>query len=129
MDKQLTDSLKTLFKEKKWVELAFLFGSQSKGRSGAESDYDIAIWPAEKTDDKNLDKLWLELEKVVKKPVDLINLPAAPPIVAWEAFKGIPLLVKNQRFYLNKMLEISAEAEDMNNFIAEVWQAREGKGK
>ncbi|MFH1386893.1 MAG: nucleotidyltransferase domain-containing protein [bacterium] len=129
MDKHLNDSLKALFKEKNWVDLAFLFGSQSKGKGGAESDFDVAIWPAEKTEEKNIDKLWLELEKTLKKPVDLVNLPSASPLVAWKAFQGIPLLVKDRRFYLNKMLEISSEAEDLNNFITDVWHAREAKGK
>jgi len=109
--------------------MAFLFGSQAKERGGAESDFDIAIWPSEKAEAKKIDKLWLELENTLKKPVDLVNLPSASPLVAWKAFQGIPLLVKDRRFYLNKMLEISSEAENMNNFIADVWHAREAKEK
>lgn len=129
LDKQLTSTLQSLLKEKKWVELAFLFGSQSKGRSGAESDFDIAIWPAEKTEEKNIDRLWMELEKTLKKPVDLVNLSSASPIVAWEAFKGTPLSIRNKCFYINKMLEVSSGAEDINRFIVDVWKAREAKEK
>lgn len=127
-DKQ-TNALESIFKEKKWVKLAFLFGSQAKGRSGAESDFDIAIWPTDETDDKTISKLWQELEIALKKPVDLINLSSASPMVAWQAFKGIPLTIIDRRFYINKMLEISSEAEDINSFIIDVWNAREAKKK
>lgn len=129
MNEQLTSALQALFKEKKWIKLAFLFGSQAKKRGGAESDFDLAIWPAEETDEKNIDKLWLELEKTLKKPVDLVNLSSASPIVAWQAFKGIPLVIQDRRFYINKMLETSSEAEDINNFIIDVFRAREAKEK
>lgn len=130
MDKQVVDSLQQLFKEKNWVKLAFLFGSQAKGRAGTESDFDIGVWP-EGDDthkhDADIDRLWLELERQLKRSVDLVTLPNASPIVAWEAFKGVPLSIKDERFYINKILEVSSEAEDFQEFLMDVWKAREGE--
>ncbi len=127
MDQQFTATLQSIFKEKKWVKLAFLFGSQSKGKNRSESDFDIAIWPEETAKDKDINNLWLELEETLKKSVDLVNLSSAAPLVAWEAFKGTPIDIKDQRFYINKMLEVSSEAEDFSRFVIDVWKAREAK--
>lgn len=127
MEKEFTKELQSLFKSKNWVKLAFLFGSQSRGKPRLESDFDIAIWPEEKTEEKNIDKLWLELEKILKRSVDLLDLSSASPLVAWEAFKGIPLKIEDGRFYINKMLEVSSEAEDFNQFVTDIWKAREAK--
>lgn len=130
MDNKTINSLQQLFKGKGWIKLAFLFGSQSKGRAGAESDFDIGIWPEGDNPqkyEKDINRLWLELERQLKKPVDLVTLPNAAPTIAWQALKGTPLSIKDERFYINKMLEVSSEAEDFQEFVMDVWKAREGK--
>lgn len=105
--------------------LAFLFGSQASGRAMAESDVDIAVWLAEGTLDKDVQLLWDRLEDVVKRPVDLVILNTAAPSLAWAAFRGRPLVVRDRRLFLSLMLRISTEAEDFHEFIEDCWRWRE----
>ena len=125
VDDDTVNKLKQVFKENNWVKLAFLFGSQSKGIGKVESDFDVAIWPDENSTEREKNQLWLQLEKALKKPVDLVSVPDASPLVAWEAFSGIPLVIRDQRFYINKMLEVSDEAHDFSSFVMDIWKARE----
>jgi len=121
----MVQKLREFFSKTNWVKLAFLFGSQASGRTVSESDFDIGIWPEEGTAEGNISKLSLELERLLKKPVDLVILPNAAPIVAGEAFRGIPLVIRDERFYISKMLEVSQEAEDFQDFVMDIWRARE----
>ncbi|MBI5400309.1 nucleotidyltransferase domain-containing protein [Candidatus Saganbacteria bacterium] len=129
MTEQIIVELQRLLQGRKEIKLAFLFGSQAKKRALSESDYDIAVWPEEGTSEEKINQLWLDLEKVVKRSVDLINLPQARPTIAWEALRGLPLVIRDNKFYIDNMLLISSEAEDFQDFVIDVWKAREGKNE
>lgn len=120
---KLIKQLKTYFLENKNVEMAFLFGSQTKGRATTESDFDIAVWLI-KDNQKEITKIWDELEDLLKRNVDLIVLNSASPTISWTALRGIPLLIRNQRFYLEYMLDVSREAQDFQEFIIDLWELR-----
>jgi len=51
-----------------------LFGSYARGTQNSESDIDIAIKPKNKIDKKQLFYLSQELEDIIKKQIDLIDL-------------------------------------------------------
>ncbi|PIS31800.1 nucleotidyltransferase domain-containing protein [Candidatus Saganbacteria bacterium CG08_land_8_20_14_0_20_45_16] len=123
------ENLKNFFKNKQNISLAFLFGSQAKGKASSRSDFDIAIWPTKELSRDEFNHLWQELESLLQTEVDLILLPEARPTVAWSALRGKKLLIKNYAFYLKKLLEISSEAEDMQDFIIDLFRLREKQRK
>ncbi|OGC14697.1 hypothetical protein A3J90_08915 [candidate division WOR-1 bacterium RIFOXYC2_FULL_37_10] len=125
MDKRIIEQLKDFFASQEKIKLAFLFGSQSKGRGIAESDFDIAVWPDDSVTEKEMTSIWVELQRLLKTSVDLVDLSSARATIAWEAFRGTPLSIKDEFFYINKMLEVSSEAEDFQDFVLDVWRLRQ----
>lgn len=123
-DKEKRESLRDYFSQKKGVELAFLFGSAAKGRMLSESDVDIAIWLKDPQNPEEINRLWGELEDMLKKEVDLVLLNRASPTIAWAALRGYPLWIQDYRLYLNLLLEVSREAEDFQDFVIDLWQWR-----
>lgn len=111
------EALKKYFKSKKNIQLAFLFGSQAKGRAIKESDFDIAIWPEAGVPQEEINLLWQEIEGLLHSNVDLILLPKARPTVAWSALRGKRLLIRDFKLYLNLFLNVSREAEDIQDFL------------
>lgn len=127
MENEITGKLRDYIKGIPWVKLAFLFGSRATGRVMAESDYDIGVWPDETASEGDYNRLWAELERLLKSNVDLVDMSRGRPTIVWEAFKGIPLFIRDERFYIDKRLEVSSEAEDIGAFIIDIWNSREAK--
>lgn len=115
--REAVDNLKEYFSNHGDISLAFLFGSQAKERISLQSDFDIAIWPKEEMDINGLNKMGLEIEKLLHKNVDLVLLPKARPTVAWAALRGKKLLIRDFKLFLKLFLEVSREAEDIQDFI------------
>lgn len=123
--------LKKYFKKESSVAMAFVFGSYAKGRAMNESDVDIAVYfkpegkRLEWEEDKEypqVDKIWLEVERIVKRNVDLLVLNRARSTVAFEVLQtGKELVNKDRMLYLNFMLRISWEAIDFMGFIEDYW--------
>jgi predicted nucleotidyltransferase len=122
---KLIGELKEYFSQKEEVLLAFLFGSYSKGKVLSESDIDIAVWLKKGYSLEKVNRLWGEIEDLVKHAVDLVVLNRAFSTIAWTAIRGIPLLIRDYYFYLRYMLEISGEAEDFQDFLIDLWRWRE----
>lgn len=126
MSKQLLiKNLKNYFGKKENILLAFLFGSHSKNRITQKSDVDIAIWLKNKHSFSYVNKIWNEIEYLIKAEIDLIVLNDAPPTLSWSALRGIPIVIRDYAFYLEYMLQISREAEDFQEFILDLWKWRE----
>jgi predicted nucleotidyltransferase len=66
------------------VRLAYLFGSVAAGSAGRGSDADIAILFDGLPAPAGLDLLSERLEAAVERPVDLVVLNLAPPLLARE---------------------------------------------
>lgn len=127
MDRLL--ALKKYFLKNEKVALAFLFGSQAKKRTVAESDFDIAVWLEGDYGQNDVNRIWGDLEDILKKEVDLVILNQASTTIAGAAVRGVPLLVRNYKFYLDYMIEVSGEAEDFQDFIIDLWRLKEKYGK
>lgn len=106
------------------VEMAFLFGSGARGRVHSASDVDLAVYLGKGCDYLDASRLWGELEDLTRREVDLVLLNDAAPGVAWTAIRGIPLVIRDYRLYLNYMLGVSREAEDFQGFVRELWEMR-----
>lgn len=112
--------------------MAFVFGSRAKKRLTKTSDWDIAIYfkPLTSTiewennrDYPNEDKIWGELIEILGTDnVDLIVLNRAPAGVADSALKGMPIIIKDRRIYLEFMLTVTREAEDYRQTTKEYAQ-------
>ena len=64
------------------VRLAYVFGSVARGRAGPRSDVDVAVLFDGESAPKVLDQLTEDLEDAAGRRVDLIDLAAAPPLLA-----------------------------------------------
>ena len=120
----LINELVLFFEKREDLLLAFLFGSQAKNRAGKESDYDIAVWPKTQLSREAVDQLWQELESLLKTNVDLVLLPQARPTVAWSALRGKRLLIRDFKLYLNLFVNVSREAEDIQDFLIDYWHLK-----
>jgi predicted nucleotidyltransferase len=121
---EIADKLKSFFADKNNVSMAFLFGSAAADRLIPESDVDVAVWLNGNYTLDDVNKLQSEIADMVKRNIDLIDLNTARPTVAWAAMRGKPLIIRNYRLYLNKLLDFSREAEDFRNFIFDLWGMR-----
>lgn len=123
---EMMEKLKSYFSERDDILMAFLFGSQAKGLARSESDIDIAVYfkTANNQMDfesdshfENEDKIWLDLEKLLGKKVDLVVLNRAPAGVAFAAMNsGKEICVKNPDLRTKFILLASAVAEEMRDF-------------
>ena len=95
--KYLTDNFK--------CEAIVLFGSYSRNTQNTESDIDIAIKLKEKIGAKQLFYAKNELEDIVSKDIDLIDLDNIQDGIRYEILiNGIPLYVEDElKFELYKL--------------------------
>jgi predicted nucleotidyltransferase len=70
------------------VRLAYVFGSVATGRARRTSDVDVALVFATPPDPATLDLLTEELEAAAGRPIDLVNLATAPPLLAHEVVRS-----------------------------------------
>ncbi|HHV75046.1 type VII toxin-antitoxin system MntA family adenylyltransferase antitoxin [Thermoanaerobacterium butyriciformans] len=120
--------LKEFFKDREDIIMAFLFGSVAKGKSMKESDIDIAVY-FKNYDEKLVFELWNDLEDLLKKDVDLVVLNIANATIAWEALRGKKIVVNDENFYLNYMLNVSMEAEDFREVVLDIYKIRQERRK
>lgn len=131
----IVKALKDYFEKREDIVMAFLFGSYAKGVFHKESDVDVAIYFRPKTgylewEEYNLkyeeeDTIWLDIESLLKRNVDLVILNRAHSTIAQSAISGIPIVIKDRGLYLDFMLRVTREAEDFRQTIEEYWKIKE----
>ncbi|MEW6686359.1 MAG: nucleotidyltransferase domain-containing protein [Candidatus Edwardsbacteria bacterium] len=118
----IENKLKDFFRREQGVRLSFLFGSYVKGNYGLLSDTDIAVYLNKERD---ADEIWTKLEVLLKRNVDLLILNRASPIIAWDAVRtGIPLKIKDRKFFIDYLLKLSGEAEDFRTFTLDALELK-----
>lgn len=134
----ITDSnikaLKTYFENRKDIAFAFLFGSQAKRSATKLSDVDIAVYfyperrhPIEYEEEvfyEGEDEIWAEMERLLKKEVELLVLNRVSSSVAASTIRGIALAINDWGLYLDFMEVITGEAEDFMDFIINDYKER-----
>jgi len=123
MKEEILEKLKSYFDKKENVIMAFLFGSLSKGKVHKHSDIDIAIYLKE-YDINEVEKIWNDLEDLLKKDIDLIVLNISKPLIAFEAIRGDKIIIRDYDFYTDYMLETTSEALDLKEFILDLYKMR-----
>jgi predicted nucleotidyltransferase len=68
------------------VDAAWLFGSQVRG-ARPDSDIDLAVLFRDRPDAQDLLDARAELEQLAGRPVDVVDLDVASPIIAHQAIK------------------------------------------
>jgi predicted nucleotidyltransferase len=116
------------------ISMAFVFGSEANRSAGSESDLDIAVyfrptsgeieWESQ-TRYPEEDRIWLELEKLARKQVDLLILNRAAPTVADTVLReGKPLFIRDKKIFLDFLLRVSLEAEDYRQFVEDFYRMK-----
>jgi len=122
------------FEKKEEVSMAYFFGSWAKNQEGLESDLDVGIYfrPKTKTlewqSDSHYDsekKIWMELERIAGREIDLLVLNRAPATVADSALRGIPIIIKDRDLYMDYLLRITSEAIDFRDWTDDYWRLKE----
>ncbi len=129
------EALKEYFETRKDVAFAFLFGSQARGTATKLSDIDIAVYfypekrhPIEYEEEvfyKGEDDIWTDLERILKKEVELLVLNRVSATVSASAIRGMPLAINDWGLYLDFMETVSTEGEDFMDFIINDYMQRE----
>jgi len=120
-------TLRNYFESRKDVAFAFLFGSQARGTATRLSDVDIAVYfypakrhPVEYGEEvfySTEDEIWSDVERILKREIEMLVLNRVSSTVAASAIRGIPLAINDWGLYLDFMLVVTREAEDFGNMI------------
>lgn len=83
-----TDAVRRLVGDDAKVVACYLFGSEASGRAGAESDVDVAVLTREGLDafeaSEHVLRIKGRLEDALRRPVDVVHLNTADPVVQRE---------------------------------------------
>jgi len=135
METNLIEKLKEYFSQREDIAFAFLYGSQAKGCANKLSDVDIAVYfyPLERHpiefekevfyDGEN--EIWGNLQRLLKKEVELLVLNRVSASVAASAIRGVPLAIKDWGLYLDFMEVITDVAEDFAGLIISDYKEQE----
>lgn len=132
---QIIKKLRDYFEKRDDILMAFLFGSWASNQEGIESDMDIAVYFRPKNNVLEWEKadlhydsereIWLGIERIVKREVDLLVLNRAAATIADSALRGISIIVKDRNLYMDFLLKITSEAIDFREFIEAYWKLKE----
>ena len=127
IDPKMLESLKTYFEGRQDIAFAFLFGSAARGRVRREGDIDIAVyfrsekeveWEAFNKTYEGENRTALDLERLLKKEVDLVVLNRARAVIADEIIrKGKPLIISDRGIFLDFLCIVSDEAEYVRDWF------------
>lgn len=134
---EMVMKLRKYLEKRNEVIMAFLFGSWAKGEAGIDSDMDIAVyfkpktgvleWEDSKAYYESEDFIWLEIERIVQREVDLLILNRAAATVAESALRGIPIIIKDRHIYMDFLLRITSEAIDFRGWVEGYWNLKESR--
>lgn len=127
--------LQPYFEKREDIIMAFLFGSWASNRGCKESDVDIAVyfkpktgrleWEAFDIRYEGESAMWLDVEKILGKEVDLLILNRAASSIADSAISAVPIVIKDRGLYLDFMIRVTSEAIDFREFVEEYWRLKE----
>ena len=134
LEKDLLSKLTRYFEKREDVAFAFLFGSQANGKATNRSDVDIAVYfypavrhPVEFETDgayEGEDIVWVDIETIVNKDVDMVVLNRVPATVAAACLRGQSLVIKDNGLYLDFMTAVTDEADSFMDYIITDYEAR-----
>lgn len=115
------------FQNRTDIAFAFLFGSQAQETATRLSDVDIAVYFVPKTRHPveyeeavfypDEDKIWGDLERLLKREVEMLVMNRVSSTVAASAIRGIPFAINDWGLYLDFMEVVTREAEDFEEMV------------
>jgi predicted nucleotidyltransferase len=121
------EALKQYFENRKDIAFAFLFGSHVRGTATKISDVDIAVYfypekrhPIEYEEEvfyPSEDEIWSDVERILKREIELLVLNRVSSSVAASAIRGIHLAINDWGLYLDFMEVVTREAEDFREML------------
>lgn len=106
------------------ADFAILFGSAVSNRLTEDSDLDIAVAFSSRLSWQDRDELRAQLEEVVHRPVDLVDLNSADPVLKMQVVRhGRPLVVNNSSAYHAFQMYTIAQYLDLKNLRRPVEEA------
>lgn len=134
MNYEMLELLKGYFNRRKDIAFAFLFGSAAKDKVRKEGDVDIAVyfWPEKDIEWEVFNKTYkgesrigLDLERLLKKEVDLVVLNRARAVLADEIVrKGKPIIIKDRGIFMDFLCIVSDEAEYVRDWLGIYYKER-----
>ena len=126
------ESIKNYIERIQEVSFCFLFGSRSKGLNRTNSDYDIGVYfkpvDTRTIEFENvkeylvLDKIWNDLELLLKREVDLVVLNNAPAHLASIIItRGIPIIIKDEKLFFSFLSVTTSNAIDYREFVRDYY--------
>jgi predicted nucleotidyltransferase len=111
------------------VEFALLFGSRAKGSPRRDSDWDVAVYFRDECSSSERFALQRKMLASVPghRPVDLVVLNDAPPLLGHRALRGEVLLMKNRTAYVRyavKTTSMALDAQYWRDFYRERLKSR-----
>lgn len=135
MNQELLKKLNDYFQNQEDISFAYLFGSMISGNIHSESDVDIGIYFAPKTNEleyesnleyKNEDRIWLDLEKITGKKTDMVVLNRVPSTLVYSILQnGQKIFARDENLLSRLYLSISLSAEDFRYFVSDFIKIRE----
>ncbi|MFH1563829.1 MAG: nucleotidyltransferase domain-containing protein [Nitrospirota bacterium] len=123
----MVDILKSYFEGRNDIAFAFLFGSAARGKVRKEGDVDVGVyfwtgngleWEAFGKVYPGEAKIGLDLERLLKKEVDLIVLNRAKAILADEIVrKGNSIIIKDKGLFMDFLCIVTDEAEYVKDWL------------
>jgi len=123
----MLELLKEYFEKREDIAFALLFGSAARGKVRKEGDMDVAVyfWPDKDIEWEDFDKIYkgensigLDLERLLKKEVDLVVLNRARAVLADEIVrKGKPIIIKDTGIFMDFLCIVSDEAEYVRDWL------------
>ncbi|RKY63918.1 MAG: nucleotidyltransferase domain-containing protein [Candidatus Latescibacterota bacterium] len=119
--------LREYFSSREDVAFSFLFGSYADGTATSLSDVDVAVYfypkrrrPVEFEEPiyyEAEDRIWADLDGLLKKEVELVVLNRVPATVSASAIRGIPIVINDWGLYLDFMEVVTSEAMDFREML------------
>ncbi len=109
---------------KKGVIAVILFGSLARGNANSTSDVDIAVL-FRRGLEPNADWIYQELQKTLRKEVDLVILNEAPPRIRFSALKGKVLYVSDEKEFVHFMARTYDDWADLEHLRRTIWRYAE----
>lgn len=131
---EIIDLLRNYFEKREDVAFAFLFGSSVKGNIRKEGDIDIGIYFCPEKDIewemfgkkyKGENRIALEIERLLKKDIDLVVLNRARAVLADEILRnGTPIIIKNTKIFLDFLCVVTDESEYVRDTIVSLMERK-----
>jgi predicted nucleotidyltransferase len=103
------------------ADAMWLFGSHANGRATAASDIDLAVLFTQRPTAAERLELQADLSQQLEKPVDLIDLDAASPVLAMQVLRhGRLLLDRNPRRRIAFASILPSRYEDVRRLRAPI---------